>query len=172
MDETDISQAIKKFAQEIRKRHPGLEEIVIVGIQTRGVPLAERLSVELKNLGYKSILLGAVDITFYRDDLSRLYPVPEVKETDLKADIDGKTVILIDDVIYTGRTIRAAMDELLDYGRPDRIELAVVVDRGERELPICPDYVGKTITTERDKLVDVRVKPIDEEDGVYLVEKP
>jgi len=171
MGEEDLKQVIKEIARKVRDRHQDLQEIILVGIKTRGVPLAERLSMELKSLGFKRISVGALDITFYRDDLSRMYPVPEVKGTNLNFKIDGKVVLLVDDVIYTGRTVRAAMDELLDYGRPDRIEFAVMVDRGERELPICPDYVGRKLEAESGDTVEVKVRPVDEEDAVYIVLK-
>lgn len=170
MKKEEISHIIKDIARSIKEQHPDLSQIVIVGIKTRGVPLAQRLIKELFNLSQAKPYFGALDIAFYRDDLSRKYPFPEVKGTDLEVSIDGKTVILVDDVIYTGRTIRAAMDELLDYGRPNRIELAVIVDRGQRELPICPDYVGKTFETDANQMVEVRLEPIDEEDAVYLIE--
>ena len=145
--------------------------LAIVGIQSRGVPLAARLADALRKNTEKRVDVGSLDITLYRDDLSTVGTRPILKATHIPFSIDGRPVILVDDVLYTGRTIRAALDELVDFGRPSRIALAVLIDRGHRELPIQADYVGKTVTTARTDMVDVRLTEIDGKDEVVLVKR-
>ena len=140
-------------------------------MRTRGVPLAQRLAALIKDAAGQAPPVGALDITLYRDDLTTIAPNPVIQGTEIPCSIDGRTVVLLDDVLYTGRTVRAALDELIDFGRPDRIKLAVLVDRGHRELPIRADFVGKQLTTRRDEMVQVRLRETDGEDRVLLLEK-
>ena len=145
MTSEDIGRTLARIAHEIIEQHKATENLVLVGMHTRGVPLAKRLTVDTESFAGVSIRVGALDISLYRDDLSLLDPQPLVQRTDIKVDIEGKTVVLVDDVLYTGRTIRAAIDDLIDLGRPQLIQLAVLIDRGHRELPIRADYVGKSV---------------------------
>ena len=162
-----MTRTLRRIASEIVERHPGLSGVVLVGIRSRGVPLAARLArIGGELAGGVAPPVGALDITLYRDDLTALAPHPVVRGTDIPGSIDDRTVILVDDVLYTGRTARAALDELIDFGRPARIELAVLVDRGHRELPIRADYVGKNIPTAKTEQVQVMLQ---EEDGVDRV---
>ncbi len=170
VDSQEFSRIIERLVSEILERHPE-GNIALVGIHTRGVNIARRIKELLEKKLNKKIPMGTVDITFYRDDLMKLYEQPEVKETNIPFQVEDKNIILIDDVIYTGRTVRCAIDVIMDYGRPKKIELLVVADRGHRELPIHPDYVGRKIPTSRDEIVDVRVKEIDGEDAVVLKKK-
>jgi pyrimidine operon attenuation protein/uracil phosphoribosyltransferase len=169
LDERAMSRALQRMASEIVERCHGPEDVVIVGIQRRGVELAARLAALVERSEGHSPPLGKLDITLYRDDLQSIGPRPVVGETSLPAELDAQTVVIVDDVLYTGRTIRAALDELADFGRPRRILLCVLVDRGGRELPIHPDIVGLTLTTSPGDRVDVLVKERDGEDGVDLV---
>ncbi len=164
----ELNKTINKIAKDITKDHSKIGDIVLLGIYTRGVPLSQRLKKELEILSKKTIPLGSLDITLYRDDLATVGPAPIVKGTDIKFDLTGKSVILVDDVLFTGRTVRAALDELADFGRPNRIQLAVLVDRGHRELPIHADYVGEKVKTERSQIISVKLKEIDGEDKVIL----
>jgi len=168
MDEKMIRRTLIRIAHEIIEENGGTGGLVIVGIRTRGVPLAERLVKIILSFEGVEVPMGIVDITLYRDDIHHTAPRPVVGETDLTIDITGKVVLLVDDVLFTGRTIRAAMDELIDFGRPSRILLAVLVDRGHRELPIRPDFVGKNIPTARDQTIVVRVKEVDGTDEVSI----
>ncbi|MEN3043695.1 MAG: bifunctional pyr operon transcriptional regulator/uracil phosphoribosyltransferase PyrR [Candidatus Hydrothermales bacterium] len=168
IDSKKFLMIIERLCSEILERHPE-GDVKLIGIHTRGVYLAGRLKENLELRTKKVIEMGTVDITFYRDDLMKLYEQPEVKETNIPFSVDDEKIILVDDVIYTGRTIRCAIDVLLDYGRPKKVELLVMVDRGHRELPIHPDYVGRRIPTSRDEIIDVRLKEIDGEDAVVLV---
>jgi pyrimidine operon attenuation protein/uracil phosphoribosyltransferase len=170
VDSQEFSRIIERLVSEILERHPE-GNIALVGIHTRGVNIARRIKELLEKKLNKEIPMGTVDITFYRDDLMKLYEQPEVKETNIPFQVEDKSIILIDDVIYTGRTVRCAIDVIMDYGRPKKIEFLVVADRGHRELPIHPDYVGRKIPTSRDEIVDVRVKEIDGEDAVVLKKK-
>ncbi len=169
MDATDLAKVLQDVAQQIHKREP--TDLVIVGIQTRGVPLAQRLRQHLSQIRGTDIPGGSLDITFYRDDLTRIHRVPVVKGSQLDVSIEDRIVVLVDDVLYTGRTVRAAMDELLDYGRPKAIRLFVLVDRGLRELPICADYTGLKIQTTPNQVVEARVQEVDGRDEVLLLEK-
>ena len=163
LDADDLRRALTRIAHEIVERNGGTEDLVLVGIRSRGVPLAHRLAGLIEAHESVSVPVGSLDITFYRDDLTRLAHAPIVKRSDLEVDVGGRVVVLVDDVLYTGRTVRAAIDALFDYGRPARVQLAVLVDRGHRELPIRPDYVGKNLPTAPGERVNVR---LDEADGI------
>jgi pyrimidine operon attenuation protein/uracil phosphoribosyltransferase len=166
MDGEAVRRAVRRIAHEFAEKHPK-GDIALVGIQTRGVPLAYRLAKEFQQIeGGKVLPVGSLDISFHRDDLTRNIPVP--KATEVLFDVKDRTVILVDDVLYTGRTIRAAMDALCDLGRPKIIQLAVLVDRGHRELPIRPDFVGKNLPTAPGQKIRVKLSEQDGEDGVLL----
>lgn len=165
----DIRRALVRIAHEIIERNKGARDIVLVGMQTRGVPLAKRLANAIQEFEGFSVPTGSLDISLYRDDLSRLPLKPFVQPTDIPIDITDKHVVLVDDVFYTGRSIRAAMDAIMDLGRPKTIQLAVLVDRGHRELPIRADYVGKNIPTSRSEKIKVYVTEVDGEDKVTIV---
>ncbi|HET6899534.1 MAG TPA: bifunctional pyr operon transcriptional regulator/uracil phosphoribosyltransferase PyrR [Vicinamibacteria bacterium] len=171
MDADRLSRTLSRMAHEILERHPDIRGTVLVGVRTRGVPLARRLAARMKEASGFEPPVGALDITLYRDDLTTVGPQPVLKGTDIPTSIDGRTVVLVDDVLFTGRTVRAALDELIDFGRPALIELAVLVDRGHRELPIHADYAGKTLTTTREEVVQVRLKEEDGDDRVVLLER-
>jgi len=171
MDAERLSRALARIAHQIVERRRDAEGLVLVGVRTRGVPLARRLARLVAEAGAPLPPVGALDITLYRDDLTTVAPQPVLRGTEIPGSIDGRTVVLVDDVLYTGRTVRAALDEIIDFGRPARIKLAVLVDRGHRELPICPDYVGQTITTTRDESVQVLLQEGDGADRVLLLEK-
>lgn len=168
LDERAIARALTRMASEIVERCHGTADVLLVGIQRRGVELAQRLAKLIEGLDGRPIPCGKLDITLYRDDLSVVGARPVIGETDLPEDLDGRTVVIVDDVLYTGRTIRAALDELADFGRPRRILLCVLVDRGGRELPIQPDIVGLRRSTGPDERVDVLVKELDGRDAVEL----
>ena len=168
MTADEIRRATIRLSHEIVEKQAGTDRLLLIGIQRRGVPLARRIAAAiLENEGVE-VPVGALDITFYRDDLSLVAQQPVVKGTELPSGIDGRTVVLVDDVLYTGRTIRAAMDALVDFGRPQAIRLAVLVDRGHRELPIRADHVGKNVPTSREELVRVHLEETDGEDGVEI----
>jgi pyrimidine operon attenuation protein / uracil phosphoribosyltransferase len=171
MDADRLSRTLSRMAHEILERHPDMRGTVLVGVRTRGVPLARRLAAVLRAAAGVEPPVGALDITLYRDDLTTVGPQPVLKGTDIPTSIDGRTVVLVDDVLFTGRTVRAALDELIDFGRPARIELAVLVDRGHRELPIKADYAGRTLTTTREEVVQVRLREEDGDDRVVLLER-
>jgi pyrimidine operon attenuation protein/uracil phosphoribosyltransferase len=160
MDSGDLRRAITRIAHEIVERNHGLEGMVLVGLQTGGVPLARRLADVLRQIEGTDVPVGTLDVAFYRDDIG-LRPVMPEAVTDIPFDLTGKVVVLVDDVLFTGRTVRAALDALNDYGRPRAVQLAVMVDRGHRELPIRPDYVGKNLPTRHDEVVDVREDAVD-----------
>ena len=167
MTGSDMSRALRRIAHEVVERNRGTEDIIVVGIRTRGGPLAARLVEILEEIEGRSVASGILDIGMYRDDLDRR-PRTVLGPTDVPAQIDGKTIVLVDDVLYTGRTIRAALDALADLGRAAVVQLAVIVDRGHRELPIRADFVGKNLPTARDEHVTVRVAETDGEDGVWI----
>ena len=169
MDGSDISRASRRVAHEIIERNRGAGELVLVGILRRGVPLAERLQGEIAAIEGTDVGVGSLDIGLYRDDLASR-PAPVIGKTEMPEPIDGRTVVLVDDVLYTGRTIRAALDALSDLGRPARIQLAVLADRGHRELPIRADYVGKNLPTAEKERVTVHLVETDGEDGVWIEE--
>jgi len=170
MDADRMSRALTRIAHEILERNRGTADLALVGIRTRGVPLARRLSHLLRDINHEEVPTGALDITLYRDDLMRhaVGPQPLVRKTDIQFSIDNRKILLVDDVLYTGRTTRAALDALIDYGRPKAIQLIVLVDRGHRELPIKADYVGKNLPTAPEESVQVRLLEIDGEDEVVL----
>ena len=169
MSPQDIRRALVRVAHEIVERNKGATDIILVGMQTRGVPLAKRLASSINDLEKITIPVGSLDISLYRDDLSSLSLKPTVHRTDIPVDISDKQVVLVDDVFYTGRSIRAAMDALIDLGRPQSIQLAVLVDRGHRELPIRADYVGKNIPTAKNEEIKVYVEEVDGEDKVAIL---
>jgi pyrimidine operon attenuation protein/uracil phosphoribosyltransferase len=175
LDADAVERTLSRIAHELIERNDPLETVALVGIHTRGVPIAARLRRLVEERSGVELDLGAIDITFHRDDVAvrnggaPRHAQPVVHATALDFALEGKTVVLVDDVLYTGRTIRAAIDALLEYGRPARVQLAVLVDRGHRELPIRPDYVGKNLPTARDERVQVQLVEIDETDGVLLV---
>ena len=166
MDADAVRRAVTRIAHEIIERNAGLEDVVLVGLQTGGVPLARALAEALHTIEGVDIPTGTLDVAFYRDDIG-LRPVMPEAVTDIPADLAGTNVVLVDDVLFTGRTIRAALDALTDFGRPRTVQLAVMVDRGHRELPIRPDYVGKNLPTRRDEAVDVHEDGVDLGDIVY-----
>jgi pyrimidine operon attenuation protein/uracil phosphoribosyltransferase len=166
----DIRRAVTRIAHEIAERNEGVREVLLVGIRRRGVPLAERIAATLADFEGVRVPVGTLDITLYRDDLRLRGPAPIVRSTSIPIDISRKTVVLVDDVLYTGRTVRAALDALNDLGRPARIQLAVLVDRGHRELPIRADFVGKNVPTSSDERVETRLNEVDGgDDGVFIV---
>ena len=169
LDNNDIKRAITRMAHEIVEKNKGIENLCLVGIQKGGVILARRLAAQIESIEGMSIEIGALDITLYRDDLNTKDEQPFVKETDIQFSINGKTVVIVDDVLFTGRSIRAALDALVDFGRADNIQLAVLIDRGHRELPIRPDYVGKNIPTAFDDRIDVILQEDDTDNRVTLV---
>jgi pyrimidine operon attenuation protein/uracil phosphoribosyltransferase len=166
----DIRRAITRMAHEIAERNEGVASVALVGIRRRGVPLAQRIAATLADFEGSRVPVGTLDITLYRDDLSLRGPAPVVHSTDIALDITGRTIVLVDDVLYTGRTVRAALDALADLGRPARIQLAVLIDRGHRELPIRADFVGKNMPTASDEVVETRLKEVDggEDGGVSV----
>ena len=170
MDGEAMRRAIVRIAHEIIEKNKCVENVILVGIRTRGVPLAQRIAKEIENIENVTVPVGFLDITLYRDDLSTLAYNPIVHGTELDFNISGKVIILVDDVLYTGRTIRAALDALIDMGRPKAIELAVLIDRGHKELPIRADFVGKNVPTAQKEIIDVTLKESDEEDEVIISE--
>jgi pyrimidine operon attenuation protein / uracil phosphoribosyltransferase len=170
LKKADIDRMIKRIGYEILERHKGSVNLALIGIQTRGVYIAKRLQATLLEIEGSEIPTGDMDITLYRDDWTMISAQPVVQATDIQFPVDDKQIILVDDVLFTGRTIRAAMDAVVDFGRPSRIELAVLVDRGFRELPIQADYVGKFVKTKRKETVNVLLSEHDKEDAVTIVE--
>ncbi|HEY7912267.1 MAG TPA: bifunctional pyr operon transcriptional regulator/uracil phosphoribosyltransferase PyrR [Blastocatellia bacterium] len=170
MDRAGISRALSRLAMEIVERNVGTSDLLLVGIRRRGVPLAERIADKIERLEGIRPPTGQLDITLYRDDLSTVGPKPVVNRTDIPGNITNSTIVLVDDVLYTGRTVRAALDELVDFGRPRRVELAVLIDRGHRELPIQADYIGKLVQTTDAEIVKVMLEDYDEEEQVIVVE--
>ncbi len=172
MSSEDIRRTLARIAHEIIERNKVIEHLVLVGMRTRGVPLAKRLAANIKSFEGIEIPVGALDISLYRDDLASLDLQPVVQRTDIPVDIDGKSIVLVDDVLYTGRSTRAAMDALIDMGRPRSIQLAVLVDRGHRELPIRPDYAGKNIPSSRHEEIQVQLEETDGIDEVAISSVP
>ncbi len=170
MNEVEVNRAIKRMAHEVLEANNGTGDLVVLGIQRRGVPLAAMLQEAIKGVENVELPMGAIDITFYRDDLSKLGPSPKVATTEMPIDVTDKVVILVDDVLYTGRTVRAALDVIMDWGRPRAIQLAVLVDRGHRELPIRPDFVGKNVPTSQKEVIKVKVEEIDGSQEVVVGE--
>jgi pyrimidine operon attenuation protein/uracil phosphoribosyltransferase len=168
----DIRRALVRIAHEIDERNEGLDHVALVGVRRRGVPLAERIAATMADFAGYRVPVGQLDITLYRDDLGIRTPVPQIRKTDMQTDITGRTVVLVDDVLYTGRTVRAALDALTDLGRPARIQLAVLIDRGHRELPIRADFVGKNVPTSHDEFVVVRLQETDDADDQVLISRP
>jgi pyrimidine operon attenuation protein/uracil phosphoribosyltransferase len=170
MDADRIGRTLTRIAHEIVERNKGVDDLALVGVRTRGVPLARRLARSLREITGQDVPTGSLDITLYRDDLMRhaVGPQPQVRRTEIQYSIDNRKILLVDDVLYTGRTTRAALDALIDFGRPKAIQLIVLVDRGHRELPIKADYVGKNLPTSPDESVQVRLIEIDGQDEVVL----
>lgn len=171
MDGAGIMRALSRLGMQIVERNVGTADLLLVGIRRRGVPLAERIADKIEQLEGVRPPTGQLDITLYRDDLSTVGPRPVVNKTDIPQDVTESTIVLVDDVLYTGRTVRAALDELVDFGRPRRVELAVLIDRGHRELPIQADYVGKYVQTTDSEIVKVMLKDYDEDEQVIVVEQ-
>ena len=172
LDADRISRSLTRIAHEILERNRGVDELALVGIRTRGVPIAKRLAHAIRDINGHNVPTGALDITLYRDDLMRhaVGPQPLIRRTEIPFSIDDKKILLVDDVLYTGRTIRAALDALIDFGRPKAIQLVVLVDRGHRELPIKADYVGKNVPTSLTESVQVHLTEVDGRDEVEITE--
>jgi pyrimidine operon attenuation protein/uracil phosphoribosyltransferase len=172
LDADRIRRMVDRMAHEIAERQKDLPGLALVGIRTRGVPLAARLAARLSELVKQSFPVGTLDITLYRDDLSTVAPQPLLKKTEIDFDLNGRTVLLCDDVLYTGRTIRAALDGVIDLGRPRAIRLAVLIDRGHREFPIEANYVGKSVPTANREVIQVKFQETDGSDEVWILERP
>ena len=171
MSAPEMERTLLRLAHEIVERNGGAEDLALVGIRRRGVPLAERLGLMASRIEKKDVPIGALDITFYRDDLSTLGPRPVVKQSNIGFEIEGKRIILVDDVLFTGRTIRAAIEALFSCGRPGRVQLCVLIDRGHRELPIEAAYVGRAVPTTMREVIEVKMNEIDGTEKVLLMEK-
>ena len=170
MDDKAIGGAITRISHEIIEKNKGIEDVVLVGIKTRGVPIANRISKKIEQIEGKPVNTGEVDITLYRDDLKKVNVDPVINGSNINFNINDKIVVLVDDVLYTGRTVRAALDAIMDIGRPKSIQLAVLVDRGHRELPVRADYVGKNVPTSKSEVISVKLIETDEEDSVTIKE--
>jgi len=171
MDKAAIRRALTRISHEIIEKNKGIDNLALIGIQRRGVPLSERIAKKIKDVEGVGPETGILDITFYRDDLSFLNEHPVVNGTDIPFSVNGKDLVLVDDVLYTGRTVRAAIDAIMDIGRPSSIQLAILIDRGHRELPIRADYVGKNVPTSKKEFIEVKVMEFDNEEGVYIVRR-
>lgn len=170
LDDKAIQRTLLRIAHEIIEKNKGIEDLVLIGIKRRGYPIAERIAEQIAKIEGTAVPVGSVDITLYRDDLSSINEMPKINSRDLGIQVKNKKVVLVDDVLYTGRTVRAAIDAVLDNGRPKMIQLAVLIDRGHRELPIRADYVGKNIPTSKSELISVEVAEIDKNDSVKIYE--
>jgi pyrimidine operon attenuation protein / uracil phosphoribosyltransferase len=170
LDEKAIQRTLLRIAHEIIEKNKGIEDLVLIGIKRRGYPIAKRVAEQIARIEGTAVPVGSVDITLYRDDLSSVNEMPKINSKDLGIEVKNKKVVLVDDVLYTGRTVRAAIDAVLDNGRPKMIQLAVLIDRGHRELPIRADYVGKNIPTSKNELISVEVAEIDKSDSVKIYE--
>lgn len=170
MDEKAIDRALTRLSHEIIERNKGVDRVVLAGVKTRGIYLAKRIAEKIQKIEGETVQLGEIDITLYRDDLTEKTKAkePELKGTDIPVTVENQTVIIVDDVLYTGRTARAAMDAIMDLGRPSRIQLAVLIDRGHRELPIRPDFIGKNVPTSTNEVISVKLKEVDESDAVSI----
>ena len=168
LDAPSLERTLIRISHEILEKNTGVENLALIGIQTRGVVLAQRLGREIKKIASREVPLGILDINLYRDDLTRVAEQPVIKKTEINFDLEGLTIVLVDDVLYTGRTIRSALDALVDFGRPKKIELAVLIDRGHRELPIRADFVGKNIPTQENEIVHVHLTETDKQDEVVV----
>jgi pyrimidine operon attenuation protein/uracil phosphoribosyltransferase len=171
LSQEELKRILYRLTHQILENSPDINEVVLVGIQTRGVYLAKRIQAIIKETEGTDVLLGVLDITLYRDDLTTIGAKPLVKATQIDFDLNDKIVVLIDDVLFTGRTIRAALDEIMDFGRPKKVELLVLVDRGHRELPVRADFVGKNIPTSKNETIEVRLEEVDGKDEVVIGEK-
>ncbi len=171
MSASEVERTLIRLAHEILEKNNGIEDLALVGIRRRGVPLAERLAKIIQRIEKKPVLLGTLDITLYRDDLSTLDSKPVVQRTEMEIPITGKSVVLVDDVLYTGRTTRAAMDALFRSGRPKRLQLCVLIDRGHRELPIEAAFIGRTVQTTENQIIEVKLREVDDAEKVLLMEK-
>ncbi len=169
LDAEGIKRTIQRISHEIIEKNQGIKNLAVIGIKTRGAVLAERIAYSLAQIEGEKPEVGALDITLYRDDLTEVSEQPVVHATEVDFDINGKKIILVDDVLYSGRTVRCALDELIDFGRPANIQLAVLVDRGHRELPIRPDYIGKNVPTSQQESIEVRLKEIDNKEEVVVL---
>ena len=170
MDEAALNRALMRISHEIAEKNKGVENIVLVGIRRRGEPLAEKICANIDKIEGIAVPVGSIDIGFYRDDLTEVWTDPKVRKSELPFDVTGRDVVLCDDVIYTGRTARAAIEAVFSCGRPKSIQLAVLIDRGHRELPIRADFVGKNVPTSRSEMIEVRLPEYDNETGVYLMD--
>jgi len=171
MSASEVERTLIRLAHEILEKNNGVEDLALVGIRRRGVPLAERLAKIIQRIEKKPVLLGTLDITLYRDDLSTLDSKPVVQKSEIGIPIEGKSVVLVDDVLYTGRTTRAAMDALFRSGRPKRLQLCVLIDRGHRELPIEAAFIGRTVQTTENQIIEVKLREVDDAEKVLLMEK-
>lgn len=171
VDEAAIKRALTRITYEIIEKNKGVEDLVLVGIKTRGIYLAKRIAERIKQLEGAEVPVGELDISLYRDDIAEKQTTPELNHSLLPVDIEGKKIVVVDDVLYTGRTIRAALDALIDMGRPKRIFLAVLIDRGHRELPIRADFVGKNVPTSQEETITVSLKEVDDKDHVLIEKK-
>jgi len=168
MDESAINRALTRIAHEILEKNKGIDHLVLIGIKTRGIYLAKRLGERIKKIEGKEVPIGALDITLYRDDLSEKDDQPLVQGTEIPFDVKQKKIVLVDDVLYTGRTVRAALDAIIDRGRPQMIQLAVLIDRGHREFPIRPDYIGKNVPTSKKEMISVQLMEVDQKEQVTI----
>lgn len=173
LDDQAVRRALTRIAHEIIERNKGIDDLILVGIKTRGIYIARRLAEKIEQIEGEKVAVGDIDITLYRDDLTTKTKdeEPELKGTHIRTDINDKKVILVDDVLYTGRTVRAALDALIDLGRPSQIQLAVLIDRGHRELPIRPDFIGKNVPTSKSEVVEARLSEVDQVDEVIIKQK-